>query len=85
MQKIVNNIGSLFIYTITLSENTHLLLNGKYHCMADLLFDCLGFSCFASVELARDLQVWSNQNQSNSYTSNYEVSECSLTLGQNIF
>ena len=35
------------------------------HCTADLLFDWLGFSCFACVELERDLQVWSNPNQSN--------------------
>ena len=46
-------------------ENTHLLCNRKYHCTADLLFDWLGFSCFACVELERDLQVWSNPNQSN--------------------
>ena len=25
------------------AENTHLLRKGKYHCMADLLFDQLGF------------------------------------------
>ena len=35
-------------------ENTHLLWKGKYHCMADLLFDWLGFSCFVYVELDRD-------------------------------
>ena len=45
-------------------ENTHLLRKGKYHGMTDL-FDWLGFSCFASVELNRDLQFWSNANQSN--------------------
>ena len=33
--------------------------------MADLLFDWLGFSCFAYVKLDRDLQVWLNPNQSN--------------------
>ena len=32
-------------------ENTHLLRKRKYHWMADLLFDWLGFSCFAYVEL----------------------------------
>ena len=45
-------------------ENTHLLSKWKYHCMADLLFDRIGFSCFAYIELDRDLQVWSNPNQS---------------------
>ena len=33
--------------------------------MADLLFDWLGFSCFACVELDRDLPVWLNPHQSN--------------------
>ena len=47
------------------TENTHVLHKGNYHCTADLLFDWLGFSCFANVELDRDLQVWSNPNQSN--------------------
>ena len=42
-----------------------LLHKGKYHSMTDLLFDWLGFSCFAYVELDRALQVWSNPNQSN--------------------
>ena len=37
-----------------LSDNTYLPCNGKYHCMADILFDWLGFSCFASVELDID-------------------------------
>ena len=50
---------------ITRPKNTHLLCKGKYHCMADLLFDLLVLSCFAYVELDRDLQVWSNPNQSN--------------------
>ena len=27
------------------SENAHLIPTGKYHCMADLLFDWFGFSC----------------------------------------
>ena len=39
-------------------ENTRLLRKGKYHCTVDLLFDWLGFCCFACVELDRDLQVW---------------------------
>ena len=47
------------------AENIHLLCKGKYHCMTDLLFDWLGFSYFAYVDLDRDLQVWSNPNQSN--------------------
>ena len=38
----------------------NLLRKGKYHCTTDLLFDWLGISCFAYVELDRDLQVWSN-------------------------
>ena len=46
-------------------KNTHLLCKGKYHCMADLLFDLLVLSWFAYVALDRDLQVWSNPNQSN--------------------
>ena len=37
----------------------------KYHCTADILFILFGFSCFANVELAKDLPVWSNPNQSN--------------------
>ena len=32
---------------------------------ADLLFDLFGFSCFTYVELATDLLVWLNTNQSN--------------------
>ena len=47
------------------SENTHSFCKGKYHYMADLLFDWLRFSCFDCVELDRDLQVWKNPNQSN--------------------
>ena len=31
-------------------ENTYLLRKGKYHGMADLLFDWLEFNCFAYVE-----------------------------------
>ena len=46
-------------------DNTHLLRKGKHHCMADLLFNWLGFSCFACVELDRYLQLWLNPNQSN--------------------
>ena len=46
-------------------ENTHFLYKGNL-CTADLLFDCdwLGFRYFAYVGLDRDLQVWSNPNQS---------------------
>ena len=32
------------------AENTHLLCKGNYQCMANLLFDWLGFSRFAYVE-----------------------------------
>ena len=38
------------------AKNTHLHCKGKYHYMADLLFDWYGFSCFAYVELDTDLQ-----------------------------
>ena len=44
-------------------EDTHLLHKGKYHFTADLLLDWLGFSCFAYVELDRDLQVWSDPSR----------------------
>ena len=47
-----------------LAENTN-LRKGKYHYMADLLFISYGLSCFALVELATDLLVWLNPNQSN--------------------
>ena len=46
-------------------DNTHLIRKGKHHCMANLLFNWIGFSCFACVELDRDLQLWLNPNQSN--------------------
>ena len=62
--------GSGKVYSVAIPrlgwpENTHLLRKGKYHSMADLLFDWLGFSCFACIELDRYLQVWLNPNQSN--------------------
>ena len=40
------------------------LTEGKYHCTDDLLI-LFGFSCFAYVELATDLLVWSYPNLSN--------------------
>ena len=63
--------------------NTHLLRKGKHHCMADLLFNWLGFSCFACVELDRYLQLWLNPNQSNRRSAiqlyfPYKVSESPL-------
>ena len=61
----ISCIGIMFRKTKIQPENTHLLCKGKSHCMAELLFDQLRFSCFACVELDRDLQVWSNPNQSN--------------------
>ena len=69
--------------SLCLLNPTHLLHKGKYHCMTNLLFDWLGFSYFACVELDRDLQVWSNPNQSNRRSAMqwyfpFEVSECSL-------
>ena len=42
------------------------LSQGKYHCTADLLFVLFGFSCFAYVELASALLVWS-------YLYGYEI------------
>ena len=45
--------------------NTHFLHKEKFHCTADLLLYWLGFSCFAYVELDRDLQVWLNPDQPN--------------------
>ena len=50
------------------AENTDSSCKGKYHCMADLLFDWFGFSCFSFLELDTDLQVWSNPNQSNRWS-----------------
>ena len=40
---------------------------GREHSLSEgnLQFEWLGFSCFAYVELDRDLQIWSNPNQSN--------------------
>ena len=40
------------------SEKTHLLCKGKYHCMADLLLDWFGLSCFVELRLLTDLLVW---------------------------
>ena len=37
------------------TDNNQLLSKGKYHCTADLLLDLLGLSCFACVELDREL------------------------------
>ena len=34
-----------------ITENTHLLRKGKYHCTADFLFDWFGFSCFVELKL----------------------------------
>ena len=62
------------------AESTHLLCKGKYHCTADLMFDLLGFSCFAHVESDADLQVLSNPTGGHPYrdTFLYKVGECSL-------
>ena len=65
--------------------NTLLLHKRKYHCTADLLFDWLGFSCFAYVEQDRVLQfgrIQTSQARGQLYsdTSPYEVSECSLNV-----
>ena len=54
--------GDLSLYK---AENTHLLRKGKYHCMADLLFDWFGFSCFVELKLSTDLLIWPNPNRSN--------------------
>ena len=58
---------------------------GKYHCFADLQFYLFGVKCFAYIEWATYLLVWSNQNQSNrrsvySDTSPYNVIWYSLIL-----
>ena len=34
---------------LPITETTHLLRKGKYHCMVDLLFNCFGFSYYAYV------------------------------------
>ena len=51
--------------SLPVAENTHLLCKRKYHCMDDLLFDWLGFSCFVELKLQTDLLVWPNPNRSN--------------------
>ena len=44
------------MWCLPTSENTHLLRKGNLQCsMAALLFDWLGFSCFAHVELDSDI------------------------------
>ena len=55
----------LWKFSYICTENTHLLRKGKYHCMADLLFDWFGFSCFVEMKLKTDLLVWPNPNWSN--------------------
>ena len=44
-------VGKACKHALVLPENTHLLRKGKYHCMADLLFDWFGFSCFVELKL----------------------------------
>ena len=39
---------------------TFVIFGGKYHCTDDLLFILFGFSCFAFVDFASALLVWSN-------------------------
>ena len=58
--------------------------------MADLLFDSIGFSCFAFAELAIDLLFGQTQGsptggQLKSDTSSYELTEYSLTKDSHWF
>ena len=54
----------------TRSENTHLLLKGKHHCMADLLFDWFGFS-YQQINLFGKIQTSQTGGQPYNYTSPY--------------
>ena len=51
----------------------------------DLVFYLFCCTFFAHVELATDFLVWTNPNQSNSDTSNYEVTQCSLFIELSAF
>ena len=56
------------------TENTHLLRKGKkYHCTADLLFECFGFG-----RTSKSVNLLLIKHKQNSETSACEVSECSL-------
>ena len=61
VEELVESAGSkarrLFLSPNGFYREHSLTLKGKYHCIADLLFDWLEFSF--------TLQVWSNPNQSN--------------------
>ena len=53
----------------------------KYDCTSDLVFIFLGLSCFAYVEFATALHIWSNPNQSNRRSTAllyFPYCECSL-------
>ena len=68
-------MNRLYISAVVTLIKEHSLCKGKYHCMADLLFDWFGFSSFAYVELDTDVQDWSNpRGQQCSNTSFYKVS-----------
>ena len=54
-------------------DNTHFFHKRKFHYTANLLFIFIGFSCFTYVELATDLLVWSNLNQSNRRSSHIVI------------
>ena len=47
------------------TENTHLLWKGKYHCLADLLFDRLGFGQTSKSVYSFNSTKQLNPNQSN--------------------
>ena len=51
--------------TVSQENSIHLLCTGKCHCTADLLVYLFGVSCFAYCELATDLLILQNPNQSN--------------------
>ena len=61
----VSRIFFIILFTFNFSIFWYRYSKGKFHCTADLLFYCFGFSGFENVELETDLRLWSNPNQSN--------------------
>ena len=77
LKNVSNDTVRLYqLVTIPNAEYTHLLRKGKYHCMADLLFQLLCLCCiryrFTSLVESKPVK------QEVSHTSPYKVSECSL-------
>ena len=71
------------LHSLVHPENTHLLHKGKYHCMADLLFEWFVFdlTCKSlSIQHKQSSWIQTSQTGGQSYgdTSSYEVSKCSL-------